>query len=128
MKYIYTVKPLKEAIKIAVENDDLFIDELEGTVSIYCISLLNWPAGEKVKTAKRPEGSIKIVGWWVPLVYFTEEEKTETEETPEFIKNLYTAIKADCTGVPCSKCPLSLTMPIGCEMLGQWILERWPEL
>lgn len=132
MRYIYTVKPFKEAIKIAIEqNAEYRIDEY-GRIHIYGIQAESWPGGETVTMEKPAKGSVRTkMGWWVPLRYVTITEKTEDieeKDAPTFIKDLYTAIKADCTGVSCSKCPLSLTMPVGCEMLGHWIHERWPEL
>lgn len=134
MSYIYTVKPLKEAIEIAIKCNYHDIEE-NGNITIYGIHKENWPAGVSVKSTERiiggPIRKVGKLGFSIPLIFFTEtEEKEEKEEkdVPEFIKNLYTAIKAACPGVKCDKCPLSLTAPISCEQLPAWLKERYPEL
>lgn len=126
MSYIYTVKPFKECIKIAVESDD-FVIHSDGSASIHSIGFTNWPEGEVVRTKERQTGSIRTeTGLWVPLRCFTETE--EKEPVPEFIKNLYAVIKSNCAGVDCRKCPLSLTSPIDCDQLADWLEKRYPEL
>jgi len=131
MKYIYTVKPLKEAIEIAIKCNYYDIDE-NGDIVIYGIYKVNWPAGVSVKsTARIIHGSIRKVGklgFSIPLIFFTETKEKEEKDVPKFIKNLYTAITAACPGVKCDKCPLSLTAPISCEQLAAWLEERYPEL
>ena len=132
MNYIYTVKPIKEATEIAIKHGHFEVEE-NGNITIYGIFKENWPAGVRVKSTKRiTDGLIYNVGkinFSIPVIYFTEtNEKEKENDTPDFIKNLYKAIRSDCAGVDCRKCPLSLTSPIDCDQLADWLEKRYPEL
>lgn len=82
MSYIYTVKPLKEAIKIAIEANQLVVND-DGTMSIFGIYGELWPAGIEVKCTARIVGdtfnNIGPYGFTVPLIYFTETKEQEPE-------------------------------------------------
>lgn len=128
MSYIYTVKPLKEAIKIAIEADQLTTGA-DGTVKIYGINSENWPDGEKVtrpERLKKEYRSIVINGYWVPQCYFTETEEAPAvpeHDQPEFIVNLYKAFSARCDGIKCADCPMSL-LP-DCSSFTKFITNKW---
>ena len=129
MSYIYTVKPITDAVKIAAQYDDFEIDK-DGTTSVFGIDVAHWPAGVQIRSKEREDwGYIKVAqtGYSLPIRYFTEEHD-KTDEPPEFIKNLYAAIKADCTGTSCFKCPLYYTGPVSCAQLPVWLEGRYPEL
>ena len=118
---VYVVKSKKAAIKIATDrgND---LEVINGKVTIFGIPLDKWPEGKKIAVDK-DKGYVSFSYYAIPTAYCDKDS-----ETPEFIKNLYTAIRASCDGVSCKKCPLSLTEPVGCEQLAGWLEERYPEL
>lgn len=135
MSYTYTVKPLNEAIKIAIECNDFNINEA-GLISIYGIEAAYWPAGTENRTVERKnKGYIRMGenGYALPMRYFTEHEEINPE-VPEFIQNLYKATKASCQGVKCSKCPLYHINFCRdgefyqCANFFEWIKKEWPEL
>lgn len=126
--YIYTVKPLREAIKIAVEHDRLEVDD-SGEVRIYGIFLKNWPAEVQIKSKERiTDRSIQNVGEFgfsIPLQCFTE---TEEKTVPEFIKGLYDAMTENCGNVNCEDCPLHLVnkhTDLTCSEMISWTKKRW---
>lgn len=122
MSYIYTVKPYKECIKIAVESDDFYILS-DGSIAIHAIRFTNWPEGEEIRTKERQTGTGSLrtgTGLWVPLRYFTE---TEEKPVPEFIKGLYDAMSASCDNIRCERCPLDITGD--CTIFTKFIRDNW---
>ena len=123
MSYIYTVKPIQEAIKIAVKHDDFTVG-VDGKTSVFGVDVPYWPAGVQIRSAKPINtGYIKVgkSGFSLALRYFTETE--EKEPVPEFIKGLYEAMIASCAGVHCEKCPLNITGD--CTSVTQFIRDEW---
>lgn len=129
MKYIYTVKPLKEALKIAIENDLSYSVSKDGHLSIYGIDAENWPAGVSISSTERINGlSIYNVGPYkfaVALPFFTE---TAENEVPEFINNLHKALTSSCAGVKCEKCLLHYVSAGDCDKLADWLETEYPGL
>ena len=129
MSYIYTVKPIKEAIKIATQYNDFEINN-SGETSIYGVDTTRWPGGVKIKSAERiTTGYIKIEenGYALPTRYFTIEE-CDVVAVPEFIRNLYEAIRKPCAYVSCFKCPLNYVSVADCDKLAAWLERTYPEL
>lgn len=129
MKYIYTVKPLKDALKIAIENDLSYSVSEDGHLTIYGIDAENWPAGVSISSTERINSlSIYNVGPYkfaVALPFFTE---TAENEVPEFIKSLYEALTENCLNVNCEDCPLHLInehTDYTCSELISWTKKRW---
>lgn len=126
MSYIYTVKPLKEAIKIAIEADQLTTDT-DGTVKIYGINSENWPAGVELvrsERIKKENRSIVVGLFFIPQRYLDETE--EEPEVPEFIQKLSTVLREDCTRIPCKKCPLYfLNGRVDCSNAIDFIKAEW---
>ena len=91
--------PLKDAIKKAVKENDTFLDfnQITQQVSIYGICANHWPAGKIVIHGKAE-------GYFIPDM-FTIESGIK-DKVPEFIKNLYRALMADCGELDCLECPL----------------------
>lgn len=122
MSQIYTVKPLKDALKIAAANDDIEIEAC-GHVRIFGISTECWPADAKVNTDK-PTYYIKIDSYSIPVRYCNVENK----EAPQFILNLYKAMSDNCNDVECKDCPLShlpdLCGNVVVAMRRQWGFEE----
>lgn len=122
--YIYTVKPIKEAIKIAIQHDMHYSVDEDGHLTIYGIDAEKWPAGVSIKSPERiKDHSIYNVGphgYAVALEFFTE---TTEKEVPEFIKGLYDAMTAGCGNIRCEKCPLDIMGD--CTIFTQFIRDKW---